>query len=262
MDVRDDLNPEIGYFVNRKCTPDWMLIEETINSIDIIYVLSGAATYMINNQSYHLTQGSLLCIPMGSVRSAYTYPDNLMECYSVSFQLFDYNGAEGFLPMPVISNIGIQPDIISMYSDLNSSWLRRNPGYKIKSRALLMLIILRYYELVLFKEHPMTIDTRINKAIKFITDNYHDNLTIEKVAEVTGLHPHYFGVLFKDSTGQSFRQFLTDIRINCAENLLIGGLHNITEVAVRCGFTDVCYFSRVYKKARGIPPSKAIHRAV
>ena len=94
-----------------------MLIEEVIDSIDIIYMLDGAATYTIEHQSYYLKQGSLLCIPRGSVRSAYTYPDNLMECYSVSFQFFDNTGAEGFLPMPVISNIGIQPDIISLYSD-------------------------------------------------------------------------------------------------------------------------------------------------
>ena len=260
IEVRDDLNPEIGYFVYRKCTSEWMLIEEVIDSIDIIYVLSGKATYVVENQSYLLKQGSLLCIPRGSLRSAFTYPDNLMECYSVSFQLFDKTGAEGFLPMPIISNIGIQPDIISMYSDLNSSWLRRNPGYRIKSRALLMMIIFRFYELIIFKEYPMIIDARINKAVRFITDNYFEDLTIERVSEVTGLHPNYFGALFKDSTGLSFRQFLTAIRINHAENLLKGGLHNITEVATRCGFTDVCYFSRVYKKNRGIPPSKAIHQ--
>ena len=258
LDIRDDLNPEIGYFVYRKCTPDWMLIEQEIDSIDIIYVLSGSATYTIEHQSYQLKQGSLLCIPRGSIRSAHTYPDDLMECYSVSFQFFDRTGAEGFLPMPVLSNIGFQPDIISLYSDLNSSWLQRSPGYKIKSQALLMLIIFRYYELILFKEHPMIIDARINKAVRYITDNYFDDLTIEKVSDVTGLHPNYFGVLFKDSTGLSFRQFLTVIRINHAENLLQSGLHNITEVAARCGFSDVCYFSRVYKKIRGIPPSKAI----
>jgi len=259
IEIRDDLNPEIGYFVHRKCTTEWMLIEEVIDSIDIIYALDGAATYIIENQNYHLKQGSLLCIPRGSLRSAYTYPDNLMECYSVSFQFFDKTGKEGFLPLPVICNIGIQPDIISLYSDLNSSWLRRNTGYKIKSRALLMLILLRLYELILFKEYPMIIDARIDKAVRYITDNYYEDLTIEKVSEVTGLHPNYFGVLFKDSTGLSFRQFLTAIRINYAENLLKGGLHNITEVAARCGFSDVCYFSRVYKKIRGIPPSKVIH---
>jgi len=258
IEIRDDLNPEIGYFVYRKCTSEWMLIPENIDSIDIIYVLSGAATYTVENQSYNLKQGSLLCIPRGSLRSAITYPDNLMECYSVSFQFFDKTGAEGFLPMPIFTQIGIQPDIISLFGDLNNSWLRRNPGYKIKSGAFLMLIIHRLYELVLFKEHPVIIDARINKAVRFITDNYYEDITVETVSEVTGLHPNYFGNLFKSSTGFTFRRFLTAIRINYAENLLKGGLHNITEVAERCGFPDVCYFSRVYKKERGIPPSKAV----
>jgi len=257
-EIRDDLNPEIGYFVHRKCTPEWMLVEEVIDSIDIIYMLDGSATYVVENQSYLLKQGSLLCIPRGAKRSAYTYRDDLMECYSVSFQFFDKTGEEGFLPLPIINNIGIQPDIISIYSELNNSWLRRSPGYKIKSRTLLMLIIFRYYELILFKEYPMIIDARINRAVRYITDNYFENLTIEKVSDAAGLHPHYFGVLFKKSTGMSFRQFLTAIRINHAENLLKSGDFNIANVAMRSGFPDAYYFSRVYKKTRGIPPSKVI----
>lgn len=258
LDVRDDLSPEIGYFVHRICTPDWMLIEEPIDSIDIIYVLNGAATYTVENQSFNLKQGSLLCIPRRSVRSAFTYPDNLMECYSVSFQFFDKTGAEGFLPLPLYTYIGIHPDIISLFGDLNSSWLQRNPGYKIKTAAILMLIIHRLYELILFKEHPVILDARINKAVRFITDYYYEDITVKTLSDFTGLNQNYFGNLFKNSTGLSFRQFLTAIRINYAENLLKGGLHNITEVATRCGFSDVCYFSRVYKKERGIPPSKAV----
>ena len=104
----------------------------------------------------------------------------------------------------------------------------------------------------------MIIDARINKAVRFITDNYFENLTIEKVSDAAGLHPHYFGVLFKKSIGMSFRQFLTAIRINHAENLLKNGGFNIANVAMRSGFPDAYYFSRVYKKTRGIPPSKVI----
>ena len=254
----DDLNPEIGYFVHRKCTPEWMLIEENIDSIDIIYVFDGVATYTVENQRYQLKQGSLMCIPRGSLRSAYTNHEALMECYSVSFQLFDTKGREGFLPLPILTQIGIQPSLLSLYGDLNSSWLQRNPGYKIKSKALLMLIILRLYELILFKEEPIVTDARISKAVRYITDHYYEDMTIDVVAKVTGLHPNYFGVLFRNSTGLSFRTFLTEIRLNYAENLLKGGLHNISEVASRCGFTDACYFSRVYKKRRGVSPSNVI----
>ena len=258
VEIREDLNPDIGYFVHRKCTPEWMLEEEKIDSIDIVYVLNGAATYTIDHHRYQLKQGSLLCVPRGSLRSAYTHQGELMECYSVSFQFFDMKGEEGFLPLPVMNHIGIQPGLISMYGDLNSSWLQRNPGYLIKSRALLMLIILRLYELILFKEEPIVTDARISKAVRYITDHYSEDLNINSVAKVTGLHPNYFGVLFKNSTGLSFRTFLTEIRLNSAENLLKSGLHNISEVSIRCGFTDVCYFSRVYKKSRGISPSKVI----
>ena len=75
---------------------------------------------------------------------------------------------------------------------------------------------------------------------------------------MTNLSPLYFGTLFKQETGLTFRQYLTNIRINQAENLLSSGMYNVSEAAAECGFSDVFYFSKVFKEHRGISPSEVI----
>ena len=252
------LIPDIEYFVHRKCTPSWIIDERRIDTNEIIYVIKGEAEYIIENKTYHVKQGDVLCIPKNTLHSAKTLPENLMECFSVSFYLYDKFGAEGIPPLPLISQIDIQPDLISWYGDLNSSWLLKRRGYKAKCTAFFIIILLRYYELILYKDDYISIDPRIDKIVRFITDNYAVDITVDSASKITGLHPNYFGALFKTSTGLPFRQFLTSVRINKAENLLKDGQYNVSEVAELCGFTDACYFSRIYKKSRGIPPSKVV----
>jgi AraC family transcriptional regulator, arabinose operon regulatory protein len=86
-------------------------------------------------------------------------------------------------------------------------------------------------------------------------ERYHENLELSGMATSIHLNPVYFGKLFKKNTGYSFKEYLNLIRINNAEMLLATGEFNVTEVAERCGFNDVSYFSNVFKSIKGFPPS-------
>jgi YesN/AraC family two-component response regulator len=101
-------------------------------------------------------------------------------------------------------------------------------------------------------------DPRIKTAIRYITDHYAEPMHITQVARAVSLNPVYFGVLFKKETQMAFRDYLNMIRLNQAEDMLRTGEWNVTEVALRCGFGDVFYFSRLYKKHKGVPPSKIL----
>ena len=80
------------------------------------------------------------------------------------------------------------------------------------------------------------------------------------MAEIVGLHRVYLGKLFKNNMGCSFKEYLNMIRINNAEMLLTTGGFSVTQVAERCGFRDVSYFSNVFKLVKGYPPSTVINR--
>lgn len=139
-----DINPQIEYFINRRSTPSWIIEDATINFIDLTYILKGKVYYTINDVKYELNEGDLICIPQGSRRSASTDTENLMTSYAVNFQLYDLKGNTVTLPFPLVSHIGKPEELLSLYNNLTFEWLKKNQGYELKTRALLLLI-LHYY---------------------------------------------------------------------------------------------------------------------
>lgn len=256
-----DYMPEILYYVHRKCTKTWVIEQSSINFIDLTYIAAGGAVYEVDSIKYRVSAGDLLCIPSGSVRSAAVVPDNLMECYCTNIRIRDQQGEEIGLPFPLLSGIGHRPDIIAMYRDLNAEWLRRGPGFRLKVHASMLMILHKYFELIVYKLDSGLMDKRIKKLLLYIADHYTEPITIKELAGLANLNPVYLGNLFKQTTGLTFRQYLTFIRLNHAEDMLRSGEYNVNEAAELCGFSDVFYFSKVFKENRGCSPSK-IYRSV
>ena len=64
-----------------------------------------------------------------------------------------------------------------------------------------------------------------------------------------------FSTLFKKETGQNFLDYLTELRISKAKELLCGETLSVQDVAETVGYSDLKYFSRLFKKATGVSPS-------
>lgn len=97
-------------------------------------------------------------------------------------------------------------------------------------------------------------DYIINDAKKFIEENYIMEITLEEVAHYMNFSPYYFSKLFKKQTGINFIDFLTNIRMEKAKELINIGELSMKEIANKVGYKDPNYFSRVFKKNVGINP--------
>lgn len=96
----------------------------------------------------------------------------------------------------------------------------------------------------------------INNTLQYIEKNYDKSVTLDQLSEMAGLSKYYFLRLFKKITGKSLIDYINFIRVNKAAEMLKKTDKNITEVAFSCGFNDANYFSRVFKKYKGKPPSE------
>lgn len=256
-DILDNIVTTVDYYIHRVGTPSWGIMDDIIDFVDISYVVAGQAEYTINGKKYTVVPGDLLCIPVGSRRSAVCNAD-LVELYSINGVVRNLKGEDVVLPLPLISKIGIHKDIISIYNDLNIVWRLRDPGYKLKARALHLMILQRYFQMIIYQKDTSTMDKRIKTVLRYMATHYMEALTVQKMAELVNLSDMYFGSLFKQETGLTFRQYLTSIRMNRAEDMLYSGEYKISEIADACGFSDVFYFSRIFKENRGFAPSNAI----
>ena len=93
-------------------------------------------------------------------------------------------------------------------------------------------------------------------AKKYIDDNYSDStLTLDSISTRLFLSSGYFSRLFKKSTGLTFIDYLTEIRMQQAKKLLTGSNMKVYEISVKVGYDDPNYFSYNFKKHVGVTPS-------
>lgn len=103
-------------------------------------------------------------------------------------------------------------------------------------------------------------DTRpIRMAKEYIHQNYAKNLSLDMVAAEVGYSSVYFSTMFKKNTGESFMDYVIQVRIEKAKELLKTTDLNISEIAGSIGYQDDKYFRKLFHKIVGITP-KAYRR--
>lgn len=95
----------------------------------------------------------------------------------------------------------------------------------------------------------------INTAKAFIEARFHEDITLEDISREVNLSPQYFSRFFKEETGENFIDYLTQVRIQKAINLLHNKNLSVKEISFQVGYNDPNYFSRIFKKITGYTPS-------
>ncbi|MBU8713241.1 helix-turn-helix domain-containing protein [Brevibacillus parabrevis] len=105
------------------------------------------------------------------------------------------------------------------------------------------------------KESGMAARLSLAEVREYIASRFAEPISIHELAQLTGLSPNYFGDAFKKAYGQSVMDYVTELRIGRAKQLLRDSDLYMHEVARKVGYTDEFYFSRKFKKAVGVSPS-------
>ena len=119
----------------------------------------------------------------------------------------------------------------------------------------LILPLCKMLELAYLKEIKDPQAASVNEAIcHYIQRHYSIDLTAELICKKFSCSKSYFSHSFKSYTGKSFREYLTDIRLNYAKQLLEYSNLNVTQISSSVGFNDSNYFSNVFKQKIGLSP--------
>lgn len=94
----------------------------------------------------------------------------------------------------------------------------------------------------------------VNKAIKYIEENYKKQFTLDQLCESININKSYFCTIFKEHTGKTFSHYLSHYRIDKAKKLLKDTELSITEVAFTVGYNSVNYFNNNFKRLNNITP--------
>lgn len=94
----------------------------------------------------------------------------------------------------------------------------------------------------------------IIKALQFINKNYQEKISLKDIETNLHVNASYFSTLFKQEMGVTFTDYLNSLKIEHACHLLTETNLSIIDVSLSTGFDDQSYFTKVFKKAKGMTP--------
>ncbi|TVY06994.1 response regulator transcription factor [Paenibacillus cremeus] len=99
-------------------------------------------------------------------------------------------------------------------------------------------------------------DETIQLAMQYIRAHFRDNLSLEKVASIVYLNPVYFSQLFKQKTGIGYKEYVIQLRMERATELLSNRTLRVVDVARLVGYDDLRHFTQVFRKKYNRTPTE------
>lgn len=263
--LMQSIQPHFVHIVNRICTPSWEIKKGHIKANNLMLIYDGQGSFMVNGEKFKVSKGDLIYCKSGDLRSAHTSTDKLMKTYAIDFYYtcpeFSDEGWKCYTPplpfdtVQKIDNNYVLTKLISLFDTLANTWVSRKRNKLAICRTTFTDII----GLIIDWKSGYSFDfaklERVEKVIKYISENYQQKLTLEMLAHEVGISISYLSSIFKEITGTSPINYLMDIRMFRAKTLLLEGV-SVSQTAEQVGFMDVHYFSRYFKKYEGIYPTQ------
>ena len=231
---------------------------------ELILVRQGRLSLLLDGATLELQQGDAVLCTGGAVHGA--TPDGcIYECLVFDFHRFLDAGLAGrtgvaaelghsltirpFFPadMPLTAEITALFDALAKGGE-GTEWLVTGAFFKWIGGV----IAARHYDEAAEGKGSAKNIHAIKKALRLIRSDYASPLTLTELAAAAGLSPKYFCRLFRQVTGRTPIAYLQFHRVERAAERLLATDDPITEIAFSCGFGDISYFTKAFRRAKGV----------
>lgn len=237
---------------------------------EIMYLLSGDCTFFIDHDVYKIGKGDLVIVPKGALHRS-TYPEKgYSERVVLSFKEDNLDWLKEIIGIDTVKD-SLTPGVISIpdkrreyVESLMNKMLFESDGQDILSPAfiktgfvelLLFIIRCQRFEQNVIKEFDVD-NLMIRDIATYIYDNYDKRITLDDISERFHISRSYLSKKFKAVTGFGFKEYLINIRVKKACDLLLETNKSITDIAFECGFNDSNYFGDAFRHVKGVSPNK------
>ncbi|AUS96211.1 hypothetical protein CDQ84_12020 [Clostridium thermosuccinogenes] len=272
----ESFNPRVLYIFKKSFPGDYVINQHSHDFATFIYTLSGSCTYYIENNCYTVKKGDLLVINPGVCHYKVVDKSESVTQFHAGFNNLSIRDLpRDFIisqdASPVVNLSKYEYDFARTCSEILNEQEKNEPGFELflKSAVMkLIVLILKATNINSFSRRNSQNDSSalgfepydktnvVNTIISYINDRYMEEISLEKISQNTYLSPVYISKIFKDETGDSPINYLIKVRLSKAKELLEEGKVSIKTAAKSVGYHDAYYFSKLFKKYYGYPPSK------
>lgn len=227
----------------------------------LLYVASGKAYFYLHGEERIIPAGHMILYRPEEEQKYIYYGVDKTEMFWVHFTGKDVNlllEQHGLFLTDQIINCGTSIDYQNLFNDMIRELQMCKSVYE-DILELYMRHLLLMLQRSMENQYP-TISSFVQKEIElaraFFIEHYNEEISIEDYSAKRGMSTCWFIRNFKQITGNTPMQYILTIRMNNAQALLEDSEYNVTEISNIVGYDNPLYFSRIFKKQKGISPSE------
>lgn len=210
-------------------------------SYGLTLLLEGALDYTVNQKNYSLTGGDAVFLPEGCQRTREPFD----AADYVSFHFSD----DKKIDLPILIPGGVSLAVRHLIAVCDE--ITKAEGLCPRLDSVLRCILDDISAHMAEKDDPLVKEIKL-----YISENLEQKITLTDVGKAVCFSPNYCQSVFKKHTGRTIIDYLLDIRIHKAMELIAGGEDPLPEVARCAGFEDYNYFSRLFHRRTGYTPTQ------
>ncbi|MFV0529063.1 MAG: helix-turn-helix domain-containing protein [Lachnospiraceae bacterium] len=247
------------------------------DEIELAYVETGSLTVSVNNQRHTLTAGEGIFINSGVLHgfagmenTSCVFPNLLFRpalLYGTQDSIFWTRYMSPLINAVHLSHIIFNKEIpwqaeLTQHIRLAFAALSDKPfGYEISVRnhlSELLLLLCKNYSVESRDCEPTNLlnVNRLRLMLDFVQNHYMHPIEVEQIAEASSISKRECLRCFDSIIGISPKQYVIELRIQKAKELLSSTSLSILETCERCGFQDQSYFTKTFREKTGSPPGK------
>lgn len=258
---------------------EWHVVPHWHEEMEWIYFQKGDFPVWINTKEYQVHAPAFMCIhpeelhalilEKDGIESAVVFPLDILcfERYDAAEAKVLGPLAEGKLRMPVLCQSGDAAfeELSACYKEIEQM-LRQMKEQKnmlylnIKAKMLELIAVAYKYDLFTRqvredREESGTVEN-LKKVLQYIGEHYGSPIRLSELAELVNMNEQYFCRYFKKNIGKTITEYINMIRVEKAATALAETEDKIIDIASACGFDNIGYFIRRFKKEKGMTPSE------
>ena len=217
----------------------------------LFYCVSGEIEYIFEHKTFHISPGQFMFLDK--------YHPFTFRAVGKDFSVYLINfvAENGFIDEPVLFTPTNSDIYLSIFKEAAAAFKSNRPGFELMTTSLIMKL------LATIKDDfadSVNINKKMDKviyAIEYMKGNVtNEFFSIEQLALEMNVSTSYLRSIFVEFCGIPPIKYFKKMRILQAADILTAGSYSVSETAVRCGYSDVSYFCRDFKKILGTSPNR------
>lgn len=265
VDIKDKSKPLIVtscgtyHLYTRPKLPTWR--PRGRMDFQLLYIASGKAHFHFGNEERIVTAGQMVLYRPKEPQKYEYYGEDQTEVYWVHFTggnvtniLRSYGLTDDKKVFHCGSSLEYKNLFRAMINELQMC--RENYAEMLEMHLRQIFIMLQRHFISAMKSDNARVVEAIDKATAYFNEHYSEDISVDKYAEKNHYSVSWFIRNFRQCTGSTPMQYILSKRILNAEILLQDPAYNVTDVSRIVGYDNPLYFSRIFKKTKGLSPSE------